>query len=401
MRERSVVVTVLGTRPEAVKLAPVIRAMRAGRTLRPIVVNTGQQRDLVQPVLDVFGIATDLDLGLMRPGQNPSTVVASALAALGPVVAGSGAAAVLVQGDTASTLAGAMAGFYAGVPVAHVEAGLRAGAGGVPFPEEGHRKLVAQIAAMHFAPTEAGRDALRREGIAARVIHVTGNSGVDALLAVDRQLERSPQARDFLALGFAGLDPELPIVLATVHRRENHGTRLDDICEGLRLIARHERAQVVVPLHPHPAVHATITARLAGEPRVHLLAPQGYLEFVWLMRAAALILTDSGGVQEEAPLLGRPMLILRDGTERPEAVVAGVAAIVGTDRYQIAGAARAILRDPAVAAWMSRPLRLHGAGDAGRRIARLLAEHLAAMSTMGDEIDGWRARAVAESGRGV
>lgn len=374
---RARVVVVAGTRPEAIKLAPVVRAIRAGGRLEAVVVATGQHRELVAPAFALFGIRPDLDLALMRPGQSPADVVAGALGALGPVLAGAGARAVVVQGDTASALAGALAGFYAGLPVAHVEAGLRSGEAGAPVPEEGHRKLIAAVSAIHFAPTPAAGAALLAENIAPERIHVTGNTGVDALLAVDRQFGRARTLCRLVGERFAALDPNRPLVLVTAHRRENHGERLRAITAGVRLIAAGEDAQVVVLVHPNPAVRQVLEAELAGLERVTLLAPVDYLEFVWLLRRAALVLTDSGGVQEEAPVLGTPVLVLRDATERPEGIAAGVATLVGADPARIAGTARAVLRDRAVRAWMSRPLKLYGDGEAGRRVARVLARRFA------------------------
>lgn len=367
---------VLGTRPEAVKLASVVRAMRAGRAIEPVLCVTGQHRALLDPMIKAFALGKTIDLDLMRAGQTPSSVVGAALSALEPIVEELKPRAIMVQGDTASAFAGALAGFYAGVPVAHVEAGLRAPSHGAPMPEEGHRQLIARVARWHFAPTMTARAALVGEGIAPRRVHVTGNSGIDALIAVERRLAGSPAAAAACRAGFGFLDMTRPIVVATAHRRENHGARLEAICEGLRLIAWHEDAQLVVPVHPNPAVADTLRRWLGGVDGIHLIDPPGYRAFIWLLRAATLVVTDSGGIQEEAPVLGTPVLVLRDATERPEGVEAGVAALVGADPHAIAGAARAVLRDAGVRAWMSRPMRLYGDGDAGRSIARILAAEL-------------------------
>jgi UDP-N-acetylglucosamine 2-epimerase (non-hydrolysing) len=285
-------------------------------------------------------------------------------------------AVILVQGDTVSALAGALAGFYAGVPVAHVEAGLRAPEPGAPHPEEGQRQLIGRVARWHFAPTRRAADALRAEGVPAGRVMVTGNSGIDALLGMARRLDGSPGLARRAAAALPRLAPDRPLVVATIHRRENRGPRLRAICAGLRAIAVAEAAQMVVTVHPSPAVAATLRSELDGEPGVTLIDPPAYPAFVQLLRRARLAISDSGGLQEEAPALGLPLLVLRDTTERPEAIEAGVATLVGADPWKIAGAARAVLRDPRVAAWMGRRLDLFGDGHAAARIAATLGVSL-------------------------
>ena len=377
---RARIAVVMGTRPEAIKLAPVLAAIAVQPELEARLIVTGQHRALIDGVLAQFDLKPDVDLGLMRPGQRAGDLAARAMLGLGEVFAREPADIVVVQGDTASAYAAAMAGFHAGVPVAHVEAGLRTGDLASPFPEEGYRKLIGQIAALHFAPTRPARDALRREGVPEHVITVTGNTGIDALLAVDARVRSAAPPP-----GLAALPAGRPMILVTTHRRENQGAPLAAICEGVARIAAHEEAEIVVPVHPSPAVRATVHARIGRTPHVHLVEPLEYPAFVWALRRAALVLTDSGGVQEEAPALGTPVLVLRDTTERPEGVKAGTAMLVGTDPTRIAGAARAVLRDPQVRAWMSRPLALYGKGDAAVRIAARIAAHLRPQSPRAEE----------------
>jgi len=365
---RARVMVVMGTRPEAIKLAPVMAALRRRPEIEARLVVTGQHRGLIDGVLAQFDLQPDTDLDLMRADQAAGDLTARAMLAIGTLLGSGRTEMAIVQGDTGSALAGALAAFQRGVPVAHVEAGLRTGDLASPFPEEGNRRLIGQVAALHFAPTAAARAALRREGVAAHAIEVTGNTGIDALLAVDARVRGNTRAP-----GLPDLPTDLPVVLVTTHRRENHGAPLLRICEAVERIARHEACAIVMPVHPNPAVAGVLRARLRGIAGVHLTEPLAYEAFVWLLRRAALVLTDSGGVQEEAPVLGTPVLVLRDTTERPEGVKAGVAMLVGTDPTRIAGAARAVLRDTEVARWMGRPLLLYGKGDASVRIAARIA----------------------------
>ena len=310
----------------------------------------------------------------MRTGQRPEDVVGAALPRLAAAITRIRAAAVVVQGDTASAFAGAVAGQYAQVPVAHVEAGLRTYSAD-PFPEEFHRRVIAQAAQWHFAPTAAAVAALAREGIAAHAVHLVGNSGIDALLHAAARLAADAAlcARSDAVLPPA--DPARPLLLATVHRRENHGPRLASIADALKILAA--RAQVVVPVHPSPAVQAALTARLAGIANVHLLPPLGYLPFVRLLSRARLVLTDSGGVQEEAPALGVPVLVMRACSERPEGIAAGGALLVGTATATIVRAALRLLDDDVAHAKMAQVRLPYGDGRAGERIAAVLAAAVA------------------------
>lgn len=378
MARLPVALIVAGTRPEIIKLAPVVHALEAGAQLSPLLGLTGQHRELVSPLLDLFGLSPAFDLNLMQPDQSPPAMLAAALELLATAVERLRPAVVVVQGDTASALAGALAGFYAGVPVAHVEAGLRAPTPGAPHPEEGQRQLIGRIARWHFAPTQRAAAALKAEGVPMRHVTVTGNSGIDTLLAMVRSLEASQALSRSAAAGLPRAVGDRPMVVATIHRRENRGPRLRAICAGLRAIAASERAHVVVSVHPSPTVAATLRAELGGTDGVTLIDPPPYPGFVQLLRGASLAISDSGGLQEEAPALGLPLLVLRDATERPEGVEAGVAALVGADTWRIAGSARAVLRDPGVAAWMGRRLDLYGDGQAARRIAETLGADVGA-----------------------
>ena len=355
---------VAGTRPEAVKLSPVILALR-GRGRATFVVATGQHRELFHEALAGFGIAADIDLAVMRRGQSPADVVGTLLPALATLCADHRPAAVIVQGDTASAFAGAQAAVYARCPLIHVEAGLRTGTSD-PFPEEMHRRAIAQLADLHFAPTPAAAAALRAENIAEAAIHVTGNTGIDALLHVAGRLAADPCLAAAQAERFAAIDRRRPLILATVHRRENHG-RIAGIAAALAALAAD--AEIVIPVHPHPAIAAPLRAALAGAQGVHLLPPLDYPAFVWLLTQATLALTDSGGVQEEAPALGVPVLVLRDSTERREGLDTGNARLVGTDPANILAAVDSLLNDPRAIGRMGEAALPYGTGDAARRIA--------------------------------
>jgi UDP-N-acetylglucosamine 2-epimerase (non-hydrolysing) len=353
---------IAGTRPEAVKLAPLIMALRA-RGCGVRVVATGQQPEMFHDTLAAFGLAADEDLGMT------AATPADLLGRLLPLLAGrvSGARAVVVQGDTTSALAGALAASYAGVPVVHVEAGLRTQRRD-PHPEEMHRTLIGQIADLHFAPTAAAQEALSREGVAGGQVMMTGNSGIDALLWMQARIDAlAMQAR------FGQVDFRRPVLLVTVHRRENHGRPLADVVAALAVLRAD--AEIVMPVHPHPAVAGPVMAALAGLDGIHLLPPLDYPAFVWLMMRATLALTDSGGVQEEAPALGLPVLVMRAATERPEGVAAGNARMVGTAPHAIVGAVRGLLAGVGLAA-MAEPALPYGAGDAsGRMAAAMLARY--------------------------
>lgn len=361
---------VVGTRPEAIKLAPVIAALQA-RGLPVTVCATGQHRDLLAGALADFGIVPDIDLDLMRAGQAPEAVMAAALPALTAVIAAGGPRAVIVQGDTASAAAGALAGAYARLPVIHIEAGLRSGAV-EPFPEDMHRRLIAQAATIHFAPTLAARDALHAEGVAPAAVHVPGNTGIDALHLAATRLQRDPGLRARIEAALPTFQPGRRLLLVTVHRRDNHGARLARIADALGALAQADDVEIALPVHPSPAVRGVLEARLGGIDNLHLLPPLGYLPFVALLQRARVVLTDSGGVQEEAPALGCPVLVLRETTERPEGIAGGTARLVGADPHAIVTAVRALVDDDLLHARMARSWLPYGDGRAAVRIAAAL-----------------------------
>jgi UDP-N-acetylglucosamine 2-epimerase (non-hydrolysing) len=359
---------VAGTRPEAVKLAPVILALQ-GRGQATYLVATGQHRELFHEALAGFGLVADDDLGIMRRAQAPADVVGALVPALAAICGEMRPAAVIVQGDTATTFAGAQAAVYSRRPLVHVEAGLRSGHV-EPFPEEMHRRAIGQLADVHFAPTSAARAALLGEGVAAAAIHVTGNTGIDALRLVEARLAREPAMVAGLARRFAAIDMRRPLIVVTVHRRENHGARLAAVLTALA--ALRGEAEIVVPVHPHPAVAGPIHAALGRVAGVHLLPPLDYPAFIWLLGRATLALTDSGGVQEEAPALGVPVLVLRDVTERREGVDSGNARLIGTDASEIIAAVRGLLSDARAIGRMGEAALPYGSGDAAARIAAVL-----------------------------
>ncbi len=361
-----VILCVVGTRPEAVKMAPVVLRLREAEGLRVRVVATGQHRELLDRALADFGLSADVDLNLMRPGQTLAEVAARALTALDGAFQAERPDYVLAQGDTTSVLAAALASFYRRIPFGHVEAGLRTGQPYRPFPEEKNRVLAGHLADLHFAPTPRARLNLLREGIDDVSIHVTGNTGIDALRFI------------------ADRPAELPVVpetdrmiLVTAHRRESFGGPLDAICRALcDVVDRDPRLSVVFPVHPNPEVRRAVDSLLGGRPRIRLIGPVDYPGFVALMRASFLILTDSGGVQEEGPSLGKPVLVLRDETERPEAVEAGSVLLVGPHRDAIVEAVQALGARPDLYRRLATVANPYGDGRASERIARALLARL-------------------------
>ncbi|AEW98175.1 MULTISPECIES: non-hydrolyzing UDP-N-acetylglucosamine 2-epimerase [Streptomycetaceae] len=363
---RSVTV-VLGTRPEAIKFAPVIRALADDPRFTPVVVSTGQHRQMLDDTLRAFGLQPDVDLGVMAPRQTLSQVTYRSLRGLEKHLAGHPTDAVLVHGDTATTLAGALAGFHHRIPVVHVEAGLRSGHLGSPFPEEGNRRLVAQVAALHLAPTPGNKANLLREGIAEDTIVVTGNTVIDALRWAGG---RSPDFGD-PALDDLDDDPRR-IVLASAHRREAW-PHLTDIARALHLIASEPGVRVVVPLHRNPVVREAMLPVISGHPDITVVDPLPYLAFCRLMARADMIVSDSSGSQEEGPALGKPTLVIGDVTERGEAVTAGTARLVGKTTDGIAGAALELLRDSDAYLRMANAANPYGDGRATARTVAALA----------------------------
>lgn len=373
---RAQVAVVLGTRPEVIKLAPVVRALRDSETLAPYVISTGQHRQMLDQSLEVFGIAPDVDLDVMLPQQDLSELTARTLVRMRAVLARIAPSWMVVQGDTTSALAGALAGFYARIPVAHVEAGLRSGQRYSPYPEEINRRVIDQIADVLFAPTGGAAARLFDEGFPPDHVRVTGNTVVDALLAIRKQLQAHPVA-------IPGLDPALVdgkrLVLVTAHRRESFGEPLIAVCEALRQLACNNPDVVIVyPVHLNPNVSLPVHRLLANQDRIVLLPPLDYLQFVSLLDRAYLVLTDSGGVQEEAPTFGKPILVLRLVTERPEGIDAGVARLVGTTAQTIVCEVTRLLHDPVAYRTMAAAVNPYGDGTAARQIVRYLERHVGA-----------------------
>ena len=363
------IMPIFGTRPEAVKLAPVIHALRRQEGVEVVVLSTGQHDDLLTPILDLFDISPDIDLRVMRPGQTPTHVAADVLLGMEPVLHDHQPDWILVQGDTTTVMASAIAAHYAHVRVGHVEAGLRTYDRQNPFPEEANRVVAGHLADLHFAPTEAARQNLLREGIDPAAIFITGNPVVDALRMVRVRL---PEIRVHESL--AALPADRPLILVTAHRRENFGRPIRDICAALRQLAAECDVHIAYPVHPNPNIRRPVEELLSGVPSITLLPPLDYLSFIWLVERSHLILTDSGGLQEEGASLGKPVFVMREVTERPEAVAAGVARIVGTDPANIVQNVSSILSDPSCYAMMARPVNVFGDGLAAARIVAALLQ---------------------------
>jgi UDP-N-acetylglucosamine 2-epimerase (non-hydrolysing) len=365
------IAVVVGTRPEVIKLMPVVEALRATPGLEPLLVSTGQHRQMLDQALEVFGAKPDVDLNIMSPTQTLNEVTSKTVMGMRDVLERERPAWVVVQGDTTTAFAAALAAFYARIPVAHVEAGLRSGDRYAPFPEEINRRMVDQLAEALFAPTEEAAALLRAEGFSAATVHVTGNTVVDALLSVRERLRQRPVA-------VRGLDPEKlagrRMLLVTAHRRESFGDAFREMCLALRRIVRDmPDVCAVYPVHLNPNVDGPARALLGGEDRIMLLDPVGYAEFVTLLERAHLVLTDSGGVQEEAPTFAKPLLVLRDVTERPEGISAGVARLVGTSGERIYAEAMTLLRDEDAYRKMATGHNPYGDGRAAIRIANVLS----------------------------
>jgi UDP-N-acetylglucosamine 2-epimerase (non-hydrolysing) len=362
---------IFGTRPEAIKLCPLVRELRSQPGFKVRVSVTGQHREMLDQVLTAFDVRPDHDLDLMLPGQTLFQSTSRILAGLEPVFTAEQPDLSIVQGDTTTTLCGALASFYQNVPVAHVEAGLRTGDLHQPFPEELNRVLTSRMTALHFAPTPESAANLLREGVPEQSVHVTGNTGIDAVLFVRDALERgSLQAQPAFEP-----QPNRKLIAVTAHRRESFGDGFERICSALAQLAERPDVEIAYPVHPNPNVQAPVNRILGGRANVRLLAPLGYIEFVDLMRRAYLLITDSGGVQEEGPSLGKPILVLREKTERPEAVAAGTVKLVGTDPTLIVQEAVRLLEDREAYASMERVHNPYGDGRASARIAALIRSY--------------------------
>ena len=365
------ILVVFGTRPEAIKMAPVISALaKHPEKAETRVCITGQHREMLDQVLAFFQIRPHYDLHLMQPGQTLWQLTAAVLTALQPVLDEFRPTHVVVHGDTTTSVAAALAGFYAGARIAHVEAGLRTYNKQAPFPEELNRQLSSRMADLHFAPTPLARQHLLQEYIPDSHIWVTGNTVIDALHLATKALEHfsDPEIRSLEGQ----TDPSRKAILVTAHRRENFGDGFIQICEALRHLAETEEVQVFFPVHLNPQVREPVYRLLGGRPHIHLLPPLGYPAFTWLMQRSHLIITDSGGVQEEAPGLGKPVLVMRETSERPEAIEAGTAKLVGTSSVRIIGETRRLLHDPACYRSMSQAPNPYGDGRSAEKITEVL-----------------------------
>jgi UDP-N-acetylglucosamine 2-epimerase (non-hydrolysing) len=356
---------VVGTRPEAIKLCPVFLELQRRSEFAVQLCATAQHRELLDQVLDVFGVAPDWDLDLMRPGQTLAETTARVIAGLEAVLQDARPDMVLVQGDTTTTLCGALAAFYHRIPVGHVEAGLRTWDPQQPFPEEMNRVLTSRLATLHFAATRWAAENLLREGVPEARIAVTGNPGIDAVLWVRDRLEQGLLP----SRPWPQLDGSRKLILVTAHRRESFGEGFRRICAALAELAARDDVEIVYPVHPNPNVQVPVRQLLAGIPNIHLIEPLEYVPFVDLMRRAWLVLTDSGGIQEEGPSLGKPILVLREKTERPEGVEAGSVKLVGTQTRRIVEEAVRLLEDRQEYERMARVHNPYGDGHASRRIA--------------------------------
>lgn len=365
------VLVIFGTRPEAIKCFPVVHELQRNERTDVRVCVTAQHRGILDQVLDLVGLVPDHDLDLMRPSPTLANITNDVLEGVEKVILSERPDRILVQGDTTTTMASALAAFYHKVPVGHIEAGLRSGDNYSPFPEEMNRKIVGSIADLHFAPTPQARNNLLKENVSPDRIHVTGNTAIDALHEIRRRL--NGHGSHALEPSVADLLDQIAVsnkrlILVTSHRRENWGAGIDNICRALRILAARGDVHIIFPVHPNPKVHGPVHAALGNNSAITLLPPVDYLPFVELMSRAYLILSDSGGVQEEAPALGKPVLVMRDTTERPEGVEAGVSRLVGVDTQRIVSEAVRLLSDEAAYREMSHGRNPYGDGMASQRI---------------------------------
>lgn len=369
------ILSIFGTRPEAIKMAPVVKELAKHPAIFDSrVCVTAQHRQMLDQVLELFDIRPEYDLDIMKPGQSLTDVTCNVLQGLAPVLEEFRPDVVLVHGDTTTTMAASLAAYYQKIPVGHVEAGLRTGNIYSPWPEEMNRRLAGAMTRFHFAPTERSQQNLLHEGVSEADILVTGNTVIDALLGVVGRVRSDAGLQREMAERFGYLDPAKRLILVTGHRRENFGSGFEQICQALKVLAETQgEVEILYPVHLNPNVQEPVKRILGGTPSVHLIEPQDYLPFVYLMDRAALIITDSGGVQEEAPSLGKPVLVMRDTTERPEAVTAGTVQLVGTNADRIVSEAARLLRDASAYETMAKAHNPYGDGRAAERIADFLA----------------------------
>jgi UDP-N-acetylglucosamine 2-epimerase len=367
------ILIVFGTRPEAIKMAPVVNRLRLCAGVKVVVCVSAQHRQMLDQVLELFDIQPDFDLNLMVPNQTLAALTARVLTGVDEVLDSLQPGLVLVHGDTSTAFAASLACFYKKIPVAHVEAGLRSGDIHSPWPEELNRRMVGQTASLHFAPTTLAKLNLLKEGVAPTAVWVTGNTVIDALLDIVERISADSALQEKLAQAMPWLDdPQRRLILVTGHRRENFGEGIEGVCRALRTLALDPDVMIVYPVHPNPNVMEPVHRLLGSVANVHLVEPMEYLPFVFLMSKAYFIITDSGGIQEEAPSLGKPVLVMRDTTERPEAVVAGTVRIVGSSEARILEEARRLLSDPAHYARMATAHNPYGDGHAAERIVKVI-----------------------------
>lgn len=367
------ILSIFGTRPEAIKMAPVVQAIATDPELEGFVCVTAQHREMLDQVLQLFDITPDYDLDIMKPGQTLHQVTSSIITGLQPILDDLKPDIILVHGDTATTFAAALAGYYAQIPVGHVEAGLRTGNLYSPWPEEGNRKLTGVLTRLHFAPTQTSQANLLAEGIPQDHVIITGNTVIDALFMIRDRIKSDPSLYANATQDLTFLDPKKRMILVTGHRRESFGGGFEAMCKALRTLSEtYPNDLIVYPVHLNPNVQKPVNSLLSGLTNVHLIPPLDYLPFVALMDAAHIILTDSGGIQEEAPSLGKPVLVMRDTTERPEAVDAGTVILVGTDTDRIVNEASALMDHPKRYEQMSLAHNPYGDGKASARIVAKL-----------------------------
>lgn len=378
------VLIVFGTRPEAIKMAPIVKAFQANRKVDVRVCVTGQHREMLDQVLNLFEIEPEYDLNIMKPGQDLTDVTTAILQGLKPVFAEFKPDRILVHGDTATSFAATLAAYYHRIAVGHVEAGLRTGNIYSPWPEEGMRRLTGGIADQHYTPTISSLKNLIMENIAPETIFVTGNSVIDALIEVSHRIDKNVGMKAELAARFPFLDQSKKLILVTGHRRENHGDGFERICKALAILAKRDDVQIVYPVHLNPNVQEPVNRNLKGLDNVHLIEPQDYLPFVYLMKQSYLILTDSGGIQEEAPTLGKPVLCMRDTTERPAAVKAGTVRLVGTCDETIVAETVRLLDDELAYQVMSHANNPYGDGRTSQRIVEAV---IGLSGALGQQID--------------
>ncbi|AZL68693.1 non-hydrolyzing UDP-N-acetylglucosamine 2-epimerase [Pseudomonas oryziphila] len=365
------VLTLFGTRPEAIKMAPLVKVLARTEGVESIVCSTGQHRQMLDQVLQLFAVPVDHDLDVMVPGQTLNGLFARLMTRIDALLDELKPDCVLVHGDTTTAAACSMAAFHRGIAIGHVEAGLRTGDLAQPFPEEMNRRVVDVMARWLFAPTVTSRNNLLQENLQGQ-IHITGNTVIDALDLILQKLDREPEIGEGFASRYPWLDASRRLILVTGHRRENFGDGFRQICQALGELAKRDDVQIVYPVHLNPQVRDVVMTVLGNNPNVQLIDPLDYLEFVWFMQRAHLVLTDSGGVQEEAPHLGKPVLVMRNTTERPEAVAAGTVKLVGTDSARIVQAVQAMLDDHALYAQVARSVNPYGDGNASERIVNAL-----------------------------